>query len=228
CGRPRLRPQTLAPFGTATRQMHPSMFTTGLVCILRQISQRLKERGRLTDEESHAGEEVDDAHGSSPGFRGTDDGAWRQLAADERARFRHDEVGLEGLTAEGSRVQVRERHGYAGYGVLCSKRRRIARFVGPGLEVHGFGGSYADENAQDLDAGGPLRHGGIQAVAPLLDGGHMEAGSVGDGLKEVRIGGVGVSARTRSVLADSEGWHSLGEREVRIEVRVVLAAAIAR
>src|SRR6185437_14655887 len=99
CGRPRHRPQPFAP-GNSSESGRPLVFAPCLVRVLRQIVQQLEEGRRLTDEESHVRQEVDDAHGSSFGFGGTNHGAWREFATEEWARLRHDQVGLEGLAAE--------------------------------------------------------------------------------------------------------------------------------
>src|SRR5882724_5708953 len=48
---------------------------------------------RLADEESHVGKKLDHALGDAFGFSRANDGAWRQLATDERARLWHDQVG---------------------------------------------------------------------------------------------------------------------------------------
>ena len=56
---------------------------------------------RLADEESHVGEKLDHALGDAFGFGWANDGARRQLTADERTRLRHDQVGLKILAAKG-------------------------------------------------------------------------------------------------------------------------------
>ena len=111
------------------------------------------KNAELTDEESHVREEVEHVHGNPVGFRGTDDGAYREFAAEEWAGLRHDEVGLELLAAKGRRVQVGEGYRNMGDGMGCGEGRSVAGLVGPGLKVHGFGGADADEDAEDFDAG---------------------------------------------------------------------------
>ncbi len=71
-------------------------FASGGIRVFCQIAQCLEERGWLADEESHFCEEIDYVHGNPQGFSGTDDGAGRELAAEEWARLGHDQVGLEG------------------------------------------------------------------------------------------------------------------------------------
>src|SRR5438093_9514539 len=63
---------------------------------------------RLPDEESHVGEKLDHALGDAFGFSRANDGAWRQLATDERARLGHDQVGLKIVAAKGRSIQVRK------------------------------------------------------------------------------------------------------------------------
>jgi hypothetical protein len=55
------------------------------------------------------------------------------------------------------------------------------------LEMHRLGGPDANEDAQHLDARGPLRHRRIEAVAALLDGWKVECRGIRDCLKEVGI-----------------------------------------
>lgn len=70
--------------------------------------QKAEKFGRLTGEESHRRQEIDDGLCNPIRLGRADDRAGRELAADERARFRHNEIRLEILAAERRRVQVRE------------------------------------------------------------------------------------------------------------------------
>src|SRR5207245_10171113 len=63
---------------------------------------------RLADEESRVGKNLDHALGDAFGFRWANDGARRQLTADERTWLRHDQVSLKILAAKGWSIQVRK------------------------------------------------------------------------------------------------------------------------
>lgn len=75
-------------------------FPPGIIRVFSEIAQNPEERGWLADEESHVRQEIDNGIGNSEGFCGADDGAWRKLATKERARFRHDQIGLEGFASK--------------------------------------------------------------------------------------------------------------------------------
>src|SRR6266853_6031991 len=60
---------------------------------------------RLPDEQSHVGEKLDHALGDAFGFGWANDGARRQLAADERTWLRHDQVGLKILATKRRSIQ---------------------------------------------------------------------------------------------------------------------------
>ncbi len=105
--------------------------------------------------------------------------------------------------------------------------RRIARHVRPGLKVHGLGRADADQNSQYFYAGGPLRHRGVEAVAALFDGGHVEPCGVGNGLDVVVGSQVVISSGDRRKLPFSQVGDCLRKHKIGIKVRVVGAAAVA-
>src|SRR5262249_24357977 len=111
-----------------------------------------EEGRRLAAEQAHVGEELQRAHGYAFAFGWADEGARRQLAAEERAWLRHDEAGLKIFSGEATwkraGVEVGKTDLYKSNRIRCSQRRRIAGQVRPGLEVHGFCRPDADEDAQ--------------------------------------------------------------------------------
>src|SRR5215469_14027463 len=62
-----------------------------------QIAQEREERIRLATEESHRSQKLDRSRGCPRCLGRTDYRTCRQVGVDERARFRHDQVGLEHL-----------------------------------------------------------------------------------------------------------------------------------
>src|SRR5215472_168821 len=96
----------------------------------------------------------------------------------------------------------------------------------PGLKVTDLGSANAEENAQNLQAGGTLRKLRVKAGATLLDESEVEACSVGHGLNEVRIGGIGVGSRNCRVL--SLGETGDGREKCVTQIRILRSAAIAR
>ena len=73
------------------------MSATSLVGVFSQISQQREELLRLTDEQPHRREEVDDTHRHTPRLCWSNDRDDREVAAKERARLGHDQVGLQVL-----------------------------------------------------------------------------------------------------------------------------------
>jgi len=67
-------------------------------------------------------------------FRGPNDGARWEFAAQEGAGLRHDQFGLEILPAKRRRIQVGKGYRYSRYGIYGSQRRRVARLVGARLK----------------------------------------------------------------------------------------------
>src|ERR1019366_10078832 len=125
------------------------------------------------------------------------DRASRKLAAQERARLRHDQVSLEILATKRWRIQVWKRHRYSCHWIDCGKGRRVARLIRPGLKMHSLGGPNANENSQDLDTASPLRHRWIETVTALFDCWEVETGSIGNRLKEVWILSIVIGPRDR-------------------------------
>jgi len=93
----------------------PSACVIRLLC---KLGHELEEGRRLSDEQPHSRQELHDPHSDSPRFGRANNRAAGKLAADERARLGHDQVGLKGLPTERGRVQIWECDGYSGDGVL--------------------------------------------------------------------------------------------------------------
>ena len=65
-----------------------------LVRIRREVSKKFHELPRLTDEKSVASESLDCCHRSPLGLGWTNNRTGREISVKERARLRHDQVGL--------------------------------------------------------------------------------------------------------------------------------------
>ena len=192
---------------------------SGSVCGLCQLSDDGKELPRLPDEQLILGECPGRARRGALGLGRPDDRDGRELPLQERRRLGQDQVRL-GQLAVG--VQVREHQPGRGVG----QRRRVAGFVLPGLEVHDLAAADAEQDSKHFLAGDPLRQGGVEARAALLDEGEVEAGRVGDRLQVVGIREVTVVAGNRRMLADGERRDGL--RQGVAEVGVERVAAVAR
>src|SRR5439155_6296452 len=107
-----------------------------------------------------------------------------------------------------------------------SQWRRIAGFVRPGLKVHCLGRADADQDAQDFDAAGPLRHRWIETVPTLFDGRKVESRGVGHRLNEVRVAQISIGPGNCRMLSNRQSWDGLRKDEVWIKVRVMVAAAV--
>ena len=70
------------------------------------------------------------------------------------------------------------------------QRSRIAGFVLPGLEVHGFARPDAQQDSQDFEIGDVLSERRIQARPALLDKRKVESRRKGDRFEVVGEGGV--------------------------------------
>src|SRR2546427_8433775 len=80
--------------------------SSGAIGRLGQLRQGGEEGGRLAHEQACPCQEINCTHRRSLGLRRPNDGADGELAVEEDRWLRHDEVGLEGLTAKGRRIQV--------------------------------------------------------------------------------------------------------------------------
>src|SRR4029077_1615188 len=142
-----------------------------VVCVLCELGHVRKKRRRLADEKPHVGEECKSTHGGAIRVRWSNDRNNRKTRVQERARLRHDQVGLEELAAEWRGVQIRKRHRYPSHRIDYVRQWwRITCLIGPCLKMHGLGGSDADQDPQDFRMGGPLCQRGVEAGATLLDG----------------------------------------------------------
>lgn len=83
-------------------------FAPCLVCVFSQIAHKGKKRRRLANEQSHVRKELERSHRCSLCLRGTNDRTTWKLATQERAWLRHDQIGLESLSAERRRIKVGE------------------------------------------------------------------------------------------------------------------------
>jgi len=88
------------------RENPPLAPPSGFICILRQVTQQLKERRRLADEESHGRQEVHHAQGNALCLSGSNDRTCRELAAEERARLWHDQLSLKIFAAKRWRCRL--------------------------------------------------------------------------------------------------------------------------
>src|SRR5260370_24226998 len=123
---------------------------TGVVRVFGQITQERKELLRLAHEESAGREELGGPDCSPLCVGWANDRACRELPAEEYGGFRHDQVGLEVLSAERSGIEVRKYQRRI-FGV--GQSRCIASLVLPRLKVHGLSWAYAEHNSQDLHIG---------------------------------------------------------------------------
>jgi hypothetical protein len=134
-------------------QLYPSIAALGLIRVTRQVGQQFEELIGLTDEEPVLDESVDGRHRPSLFVRGrADDRNGRELPAQERARFRHDQVGLEILAAERRGIEIRE-HELRIFG------------VGQGLEVGCLGRTDAEQDPQPFKIGDLQGQNWVEAAA---------------------------------------------------------------
>src|SRR5713226_3983537 len=195
----------------------------GCVCVFSEIGQELKERRRLPDEKSHSGEKLQRSHRSTFGSSGPHYRARWQASAQEYGGLRHNQVGLEFLSTKRGRIEVREHQ----RGIFwVGQSRCIARFVAPGLKVHGLGGTDAENDAQNIGMGDALSERWIKAGSALLDGSKVETRSIGDCLNVVVRREVVVGPGNGRMLAHIQSGDALIEGVA--EIRVLVADAIAR
>jgi hypothetical protein len=182
----------------------------GSVSFRRQILQEIEESVRLPDKEPHRRQEFDRAHRGALRLCGANHRARREAAAQERARLRHDQIGLESFASKRRRIEVGENEPVRRVG----QRRRIAGLVGPGLKVHGFGGPDTDQDSQNLHTFSSLGHGGIQAAPALLDGRHVKSRGVRDRLNVTVGSKIRIGPGDGRELPFCETGHRLRENEV--------------
>src|SRR5229473_2775947 len=191
---------TLVPAASGAWKVNGLSPAASLVRILSEVPHEREECRRLSDEESHVRQELAYAPGDVLCFGRANDGTRRQLSTDERARLRHDQVGLKILAAKRRGIQVRKGDRHAGHWIHGSLLRRVARLISPGLEMHSLGGTNADQDSQNFRMRCALRHRGIEGGATLFDGRKVETCRIRDDLKEVGIAGVGVGPGNGRVL----------------------------
>src|SRR5258708_5099322 len=188
---------SMRPMPLSTRRLQLSASFVGVLC---KVVHESEECRRLADEQSHVCQELDYALGDVLCFGRANDGTRRQLSTDERARLRHDQVGLKILAAKRRRIQVRKGHRHSGHWIHGSLLRSVARLIRPSLEMHGLGGTNADRDSQNFRMRCALRHRRIEGGATLFDGRKVETCRIRDDLKEGGIAGVGVGPGNGRVL----------------------------
>jgi hypothetical protein len=215
-------------------------FPPRLVGILGQIVQEIKKLFWLAVEEPVGRKPRDRALRRAFGFGGANDGDDRELAVEEVCRLRHDQVGLEFILIRKFRgvCEVREKQRGIVWIDQGSNRRvhGVPGFVVPGLEVRRFGGTDAEQDAQNLRTGHALRQRRIKAGAALLDKCEVKSGGEGDGFQmvgaaEISVGieetahRVGIRPGNRRAIVDVD---RLREHKVGIEIGVLVINAVAR
>lgn len=93
--------------------------------------------------------------------------------------------------------------------------------------MHRLRWTNADEYAQNFYTGGSLSHRWIEAISTLLDGGHVEAGSIGNGLYMLLRVQVSIGSGNCRKLSFTQVRYRLRKFEIRVEIRVVIAATLA-
>src|SRR5215471_4382556 len=100
--------------------------------------------------------------------------------------------------------------------------QRVARFILPGLEVHRFGRTDAQQDAENFEVADLLCERWIQASAALLDESEVETSGESDGLEvngEAAIlvqDEIGVADRNRGMLSLGEIWDGIFELAAEI------------
>src|SRR5487761_66386 len=115
-----------------------------------------------------------------------DDGTGRQLFAEEVARLRHNQIGLQRLRLPLTQAhECHRRSRSARHIVGDGDRKRVASFILPGLEMHDLRPADTDQDPQNLPAAYLLREGVVETCTALLDESKVESRREGDRL-EVR------------------------------------------
>src|ERR1700730_3838946 len=136
-------------------------------------------------------------------------------------------IGLEVLPAGG----YIERETAIGH--IIRRRKRVARLVVPGLEVHGLGRADAQQDPQDHWIGDSQCQCRVKAGAALLDKAEMERRRVGDGLDVGLTSWISIRYIDRGDCRmrfpfDEQGWDRLRKNKRRIKIGILVAAAIPR
>src|SRR5260370_31689463 len=137
----------MAPMRLSTRRLQ---LAASFVCVFGKAVHESEECRRLADEQSHVRQELDYTPGDVLCFCRANDGTRRQLSTYERARLRHDQVGLKILAPKRRGIQVRKGDRHAGHWIHGSLLRRVARLISPGLEMHSLRGTNADQDSHDF------------------------------------------------------------------------------
>ena len=220
-------------WGEGNFQLHPlGLAGCGLILSILNVAdrliglgserrERLEERVALAPEQSRSCQELDRTHGSTFGFGRPDDRTDRELAVEEYRRLRHDQVCLKLLPSEGRRVQIGKDQPVGRVGQWWG----IARFVVPGLEVHGLGWADAQQNPQHLGMGDSLCQRWIKAGAALFDHGEVKARRVSDCLEMDGIRKIGIGSWNRWELPRYQTGNGLREGIAKIRVFVITPVA---
>ena len=156
--------------------------------------QELEKRRRLTDKQYDVRQKVHRTRGYAVRGRRTNNRTPWQLAAQERTRLRHNQIG------SGTALRQTEQHSDRGRSSQTPQSPDRPRSAAahslpypPSLKVHRFRRPNADQDPQYFHTRRPLRHRGIQAVPSLLDGRDMDSGGVRDRLQRVGVLRVGLN-----------------------------------
>jgi hypothetical protein len=218
----------VAVTGTATcasALILPMTLARRLIGILSKVMQLLKEFTGLAGEQPVIREALDSRHRAENAWRDRDranDRNDREFPVKERAWLGHDQIGLEVLPA-GRYIEreIAKCH-------IIRWRKRVARLVVPGLEMHGLGRADAEQDSQDHRIGDSQGQCRVEAGAALLDKAEMERRRVGDGLDVVRISYIERGDCRMRLPFDEQRWDHLRKNERRIKIGILVAAAIPR
>lgn len=162
------------------------------------------------------------------------------------AGFRHNQIRPQSVSLEGFGVRFS-----LGLGEVCEGNRRAGRtgetsvgvgygqsvacFVLPGLEMHGFAGADAQQDAQDFEICYLLGKRGVQTGSSHFDESKVKACGEsnrlemgGDAFGVIAAEAATVCVRIRSgdggVLLHMQAWHGLNKWRTGIKIRVSDAA----
>src|SRR5271169_534440 len=193
-----------------------------LVRFLRQMVQELGELPCLTDKESISGERLDGRYGAGKSVIARPNYcAERQIRADEFARNREDQAGLNPARRLQRWVIEKIRKRQPAVGHRCYRRlHAIARKIDPFEKVGDLVPANSQGDLQHFETADFLAHRLIQARSALFDISEVERSSVGDDLK---VGGtpiqICIADGDRAAVGDGDRLRKCGAK-----VRVCRAA----
>ena len=127
-------------------------------------------------------------------------------------------ISLEIFAAEWRSIQIGKDHSETGYGINHGLWRSVAGFIRPGLEMTDFGAADTEQDPEHFQSCDSLGEHRVKTGSPLLDRGEMEAGRIGNHLREVCVLKVVIGARDRRMLAHGDAGNRLRERVAEIGV----------